>query len=68
VTEKVGGGSVDDVTAMMLKLDPLGGILNNVDHGVRCAVKADIQSALSQFEISGRVWLEAVAWLATARA
>jgi hypothetical protein len=68
VTEKLGGGSVEDVTEMMMQLDPLGRILTSADHAVRRAVKADIQSALCQFEVSGRVWLDAVAWLATAQA
>jgi len=68
VTERVGGRSVDDTIEMLLQLGPLGNALNDVDDDVGRAVRADIRSALSRFEISGCVWLDAVAWLATARA
>jgi SAM-dependent methyltransferase len=67
VTEKVGGGSLDETTEMLLQLGPLGDMLDSLDTETRQAIRVDIRSALSPFETAGRVLLDAVAWLVTAR-
>ena len=68
VTEKVGGKSLEEITDMLLQLGPLDEILAGLDGGTKHAIKVDLRAALSQFETSGRVSLNAVAWLVTARA
>jgi hypothetical protein len=67
VTEKVGGGSLDETTELLLQLGPLGDMLTSLDGETRRTIRADIRSALSPFETSGRVLLDAAAWLVTAR-
>jgi SAM-dependent methyltransferase len=67
VIEKVGGKSLEETTDMLLQLGPLDEILDGLDGGTKHAIRADLRAALSQFETSGRVSLDAVAWLVTAR-
>jgi len=67
LTEKVGGGTLDETTDMLLELGPLGDKLNGLDGSTRSAITADIRTALTRFEASGRVLLDAVALLVTAR-
>ena len=67
-SEKVGGGSLDETTEMLLQLGPLGDLLDSLDAGTRQAIRADIQSGLRPFETAGRVRFDAIAWLVTARA
>jgi len=67
VTEKVGGGSLDETAEMLLQLGPLADALNELDEPTRRAIRADVHSALVPFEVSGRVLLDASAWLVTAR-
>lgn len=67
VTEKVGGGSVDEITEMLLLVGPLSNVLEGLDDKTVGAIRADIRSALRPLETAGRVWLDAVAWLVTAR-
>lgn len=65
--EKVGGGTLDQTTQMLLQLGPLGDKLDGLDERTRRAIAADIRTALTPFETSGRVLFDAVAWLVTAR-
>jgi ubiquinone/menaquinone biosynthesis C-methylase UbiE len=67
LTFKVGGGTIDEVANMLLELGPLGGILSSLDGSTRGAIVADMRSALNGFESAGRVLLDAVASLVTAR-
>lgn len=67
LTEKVGGGTLHETTDMLLELGPLGDMLNSLDGQTRSAITADMRTALSRFEVSGRVQLDAVALLVTAR-
>jgi len=67
LTEKVGGGTLDETTDMLLELGPLGDKLNDLDERTRSAITADIRTALTRFEASGRIQLDAVALLVTAR-
>ncbi len=67
LTEKVGGGTLDETTDMLLELGPLGDKLNGLDGSTRSAITADIRTALTRFEASGRVLLDAVALLVIAR-
>jgi len=67
LTEKVGGGTLDETTDMLLELGPLGDMLNSLDSHTRSAIAADMRTALSRFEASGRVLLDAVALVVTAR-
>jgi hypothetical protein len=67
VTEKVGGGTLDETAGMMLRLGPLDSVLDDIDANTRGAILADVRDALAGFESQGRVWLEAVSWLVTAR-
>jgi hypothetical protein len=53
---------------MLLQLGPLDEILAGLDGRTKHAIRADLGAALSQFETSGHVSLDAVAWLMTARA
>lgn len=67
VTEKVGGGSLDETTEMLLQLGPLGDMLDSLDTETRQAIRADIRSGLRPFETAGRVRFDATALLVTAR-
>jgi ubiquinone/menaquinone biosynthesis C-methylase UbiE len=67
VVQKVGGGSFDETTELLLQLGPLADLLNTLDDQTRRAIRTDVRSALGPFEASGRVLLDAVAWLVTAR-
>jgi hypothetical protein len=67
LVEKVGRGTLDEVANMLLQLGPLSSILDSVDETTRNAILADVSAALSGFESSGRVLLDAVASLVTAR-
>jgi SAM-dependent methyltransferase len=67
LTEKVGGGSLHETTELLLQLGPLGDMLTSLDAETRRSIRADIHSALTPCEASGRVLLDAVAWLVTAR-
>ena len=66
-TEKVGGGSLDETTEMLLQLGPLGDMLDSLDAETRHAIRSDIRSGLRPFEIAGRVRFDATALLVTAR-
>lgn len=66
VIEKVGGGTLDETASMLVQLGPLNSILDSIDERTRSAILADIRSALTDFESSGRVLLDAAAWLVTA--
>jgi SAM-dependent methyltransferase len=66
VTERLGGGMLDETTDVLMQIGPLGELLDNVDVETRIAIRADLRSALSEYEVEGRVWLDASAWLATA--
>jgi SAM-dependent methyltransferase len=66
VIEKVGGGTLDETASMLLQLGPLNSILDSIDERTRSAILADIRSALTDFESSGHVLLDAAAWLVTA--
>jgi SAM-dependent methyltransferase len=68
LTEKVGGGTLDETAGMMLRLGPIDGVLDDLDANIRGAILADVRIALASFESQGHVWLEAVSWLVTARA
>lgn len=68
LTEKVGGGTLDETAGMMLRLGPLDSVLDDIDTNTRGAILADVRSALAGFESQGRVWVEAVSWLVTAHA
>ena len=65
--EKVGGGTLGQTTEMLLQLGPLGDKLDSLDERTHSAIAADIRTALTPFETSGRVLLDTVAWLVTAR-
>ena len=67
VTEKVGGGTLEETTEMLVQLGPLADTLNSLDDATQSAIRTDIRSALTCFEMAGRVLLDASAWLATAR-
>jgi ubiquinone/menaquinone biosynthesis C-methylase UbiE len=67
VVEKVGGGTRDETARMLLELGPLSSILEEIDQKTRDAILEDIRMALSSFESSGRAWIDAAAWLVTAR-
>jgi hypothetical protein len=49
-----------------MQIGPLGELLDNVDNETRIAIRADLRSAVSGYEIEERVRLETSAWLATA--
>jgi ubiquinone/menaquinone biosynthesis C-methylase UbiE len=68
VTEKVGGGTLDESAGMLLGFGVLDSVLETIDAKTRGAILADIRSALGRFESQGRVLLDAVAWLVAARA
>jgi hypothetical protein len=63
VTEKVGGGSLDETTELLLQLGPLADLLNTPDDQARRAIRTGVRSALSSFQKSGRVLLDTTAWL-----
>lgn len=67
VIEKVGGGTRDETAHMLLELGPLSSILEEIDQKTRGAILEEIRMALSRFESSGRAWIDAAAWLVTAR-
>jgi SAM-dependent methyltransferase len=67
LTEKVGGGTLDETASMLMQLGPLSSVLEDIDETTRKAISADIRAALAEFESSGRVWIAAVTWLVTAR-
>jgi SAM-dependent methyltransferase len=67
VTEKVGGGSVEETGDLLLQIGPLGEILNKADERTTRSIRDDIHAALRRFELSGLVRLDASAWLVTAR-
>jgi SAM-dependent methyltransferase len=66
VTERLGGGTLDETGDVLMQIGPLGELLDSVDVETRIAIRADLRSALSEYEVEGRVWLDASAWLATA--
>jgi SAM-dependent methyltransferase len=66
LVEKVGGGSLDEVANMLLQLGPLSSLLDSLDEPTRSAIFGDIRCALTEFESTGRVWLDAIACLVTA--
>ena len=68
LTEKVGGGTLEETAGMMLRLGPLDSVLDDIDTNTRGAILADVRTGLAGFESEGRVWVEAVSWLVTARA
>jgi hypothetical protein len=68
VTEKVGGMSLEETTDLLFQLGPLDEILAGLDGGTKHAIRTDLRAALTEFETSGRVSLDAVAWLVTVRA
>jgi ubiquinone/menaquinone biosynthesis C-methylase UbiE len=68
VTEKVGRMSLEETTDLLFQLGPLDEILAGLDGETKHAIRTDLRAALRQFETSGRVSLDAVAWLVTARA
>jgi SAM-dependent methyltransferase len=68
VTERVGGKPLDETTDLLLQLGPIDEILTSTDGKTRSAIRTDLRAVLSQFETSGRVLLDATAWLVTARA
>lgn len=57
----------DETARMLLELGPLSSILEEIDQKTRDAILEDIRTALSGFESSGRAWIDAAAWLVTAR-
>lgn len=67
LTGKAGGGTLDETARMLLELGPLGSIVESIDDATRSAILADIRTALTEYESSGRVSLDATAWLVTAR-
>lgn len=67
VIEKVGGGTRNETARMLLALGPLSSILEEIDQRTRDAILEDIRTAVNSFEASGRVWIDAAAWLVTAR-
>lgn len=67
VIEKVGGGTLDETARMLLELGPLSSVLDDIDDKTRHAIFADIRTALADSESSGRILLDAAAWLVTAR-
>lgn len=67
--EKVGGGTLDETARMLLELGPLSNdVLEEIDEETRRAIFDDVRTALAGFESSGRVLLDAAAWLVRARA
>ena len=68
VTERVGGKPLDETTDLLLQLGPIDEIVTSIDGETKSAIRTDLRVALSQFEISGRVLLDATAWLVFARA
>ena len=66
IEEKVAGLAIEQTTELLLHLGPLGDLWTNLDEQIRLAIRADIRSALVQFESSGRVLLDASAWSVTA--
>jgi SAM-dependent methyltransferase len=66
VIEKVGGGTLDETSHMLLELGPVNAIAEEIDEATRAAILADIRSALAPFESEGRVSLDATAWLVMA--
>lgn len=68
VIEKVGGGTLDETARMLLELGPLDSVLDEIDEKTRRAIFEGICGALTGFASSGRVLLDAAAWLVTARA
>ena len=67
IVERVGGKSIDGTAEMLLQIGPLDEALRDLDDGTKQAIRADICDALVPFAHSGRVVLDAVAWLVTAR-
>jgi ubiquinone/menaquinone biosynthesis C-methylase UbiE len=67
VIEKVGGGTLDETARMLMELGPLSRVLDDVDATIRHAIFEDTRSSLEGFESSGRVLIDAAAWLVTAR-
>lgn len=64
--EKVGGGDLDTVLAMTLKIGPLGSVLR--DHpDKRDTVVAAVRAALAPHEGPDGVKLESATWIVTAR-
>lgn len=68
LVEKVGGGTLDETTDMLMRFGALDRILSDVGEQTRDAISADIRTAVAPFESSGRVWLDAVCLRVTARA
>jgi SAM-dependent methyltransferase len=66
VTEKAGGGSLDETTELLLQVGSVGNLLGGLDAATIDAIRADIRSALTPFEMSGRVSIDSVAWLVAA--
>jgi SAM-dependent methyltransferase len=55
VTEKVGGGTLDESAGMLLGFGVLDSVLETIDGRTRGAILADIRSVLGRFESQGRV-------------
>ena len=69
VTAKVGGGSLDETTELLLQLGPLGDMLDRLDVKTKHAIRSDIRSASEPVRNArGRGFFDAAAWLVTARA
>jgi hypothetical protein len=66
LTQKVGGGTLDETTEMLVQLGPLADALNGLEEATQRAIRADIRAALTRFELAGHVLLDATAWLVTA--
>ena len=67
LVEKVGGGTLDETAGMLMQLGPLSSVLDGIDEATRSAILTDIRAALADFELSGRVLLDAKARLVIAR-
>jgi SAM-dependent methyltransferase len=67
VIEKVGGGTLDETAHMLVDLGPLSRVLDDIDATTRHAIVEDTRNTLKGFEASGRVLIDAAAWLVTAR-
>jgi SAM-dependent methyltransferase len=66
VTEKVGGGTLDETANLLAEAGPLDSILESIDEQTRSAIVADVRAALAGFASQGN-FLDATAWLVSAR-
>ena len=67
VIEKVGGGTLDETANLLAEVGPLNSILDSISEETRNAIVADIRATLSGLAPQGRDFLDAVAWLVSAR-